>query len=85
MHPFEAYLKEQNLEALNVSVTRHIRYMTVYNAIKGIPITPGHAQQIRQAVLLMTKVPYTGPFKLIDATEDAPTIPIKKLSRHNLI
>ena len=46
MHFFEEYLQQQNLEALSVSVKAGVRYMTVYNAMKGKPITPQHAQQI---------------------------------------
>ena len=87
MYPFEEYLQQQNLEALLVSVTAHVRYTTIYNATKGIPITPAHAQQIRQAVYRMTGIPYIGTLTLIESAtiEDAPTIPIKKIRRHNLI
>jgi hypothetical protein len=35
MHPFEAYLKQQNLEALTVSVIAEVRYVTVWNAARG--------------------------------------------------
>jgi len=87
MHPFEAYLKEHNLEALTVSIKAGVRYMTVYNATKGIPITLEHAQQIRQALYRMTGAPYIGILALIEPKliEETPTIPIKKIRRYNLI
>ncbi len=85
MHPFEAYLKEQNLEALTVSIKARVRYMTIYNATKGIPITPQHAQQIRHAVFSLTGAPYTGMFTLTEPeVEDVPTIQIKRLPRSHL-
>jgi hypothetical protein len=64
MHPFEAYLKQQNLEALTVSVIAQVRYVTVWNAAKGNPIRPDQAQKMQQAVLNLTGVPYTGSFVL---------------------
>lgn len=85
MTPFEAYLKKHNVEALQVSVVARVRYMAVYNATKGIAITPENAQKIHAAVLSITNVPYTGRFVLIEPLEDAPTIPIKKIHRHNLL
>lgn len=85
MHLFEEYLKAHNLEALQVSVIGKVRYMTIYNAMKGFPISLEHARQIRQAVFSITRVPYTGSFTLIkpESVEDVPTIPIKKIPRHN--
>ena len=85
MHPFEEYLKVHHLEALHVCVIGKVRYLIVYNATKGFPISLKHAQQIRQAVLTMTRVPYTGPFTLIEpeSIEDTPTILIKKIPHHN--
>lgn len=60
MHPFEEYLQQHKVEALQVAVIGKVRYMTVYNAMKGIPMSLEHAQQIRRAVLRMTQVAYTG-------------------------
>jgi hypothetical protein len=87
MYPFEQYLQEHHLEALAVSINAKVRYMTVYNATKDNPITPEHAQKIRQAVHHMTGVPYAGTLTLTEPKpiEDVPTIPIKKIRRHNLI
>lgn len=87
MQTFEEYLNEHKLEALMVSVNARVRYMTVYNAMKGIPITPEHARQIRQTVLTMSGVPFTGNFVLNEAEpiDELPTLQIKKLPKHNLI
>ena len=87
MQPFEVYLNEHKLEALTVAVNARIRYMTVYNAMKGLPITPKHAQKIRQAVFALCGVPFSGSFVLTvpEPFEDQQTIPIKKLPKHNLI
>jgi hypothetical protein len=70
MHPFDEYLKQHNLEALAVSIKAQVRYTTVWNATKGNPITPEHAQKIRQAMNTQTGVPYIGPLVL---TEQLPT------------
>ena len=84
MHPFEEYLRAHNLEALRVAIKAKIRYMAVYNATKGHPITPQHAEQIRNAVFSITGTHYTGMFILTEPEiEDAPTIPIKRLPRHH--
>jgi hypothetical protein len=61
MHPFEQYLKQHNLEAITVSIKAQVRYLTVWKATKGNPITHNSEQKIRQAVITLTGVPYTGP------------------------
>lgn len=83
MHPFEAYLKEQNIEPILLSLEAHVRYLTIWNATKGNPITSEHAQRIRQAVFRMTKVAYKGSFVLTrpEVVEDPPTLPMKKIPR----
>ena len=82
MYPFEEYLKQQNLEALTVAMKAQVRYMVVYNAVKGNPITTQHAQQIRQAVLNITGVPFTGTFLLTQSLliDELPTLPIRTRS-----
>jgi hypothetical protein len=73
MHPFEEYLKQHHLEALAVSIKAQVRYVTVWNAVKGNPITEDHAQKIRQAVVNLTGIPYTGPFALLqEQTQNRP-------------
>lgn len=86
MHPFEEYLKQHNLEALTVSVKAHVRYVTVWNATKGNPITSDHAQQIRQAVITLTGVPYIGPLAIIQeqpVNQSSSMLPIRKTPRSN--
>jgi hypothetical protein len=82
MHPFEAYLKQQNLEALTVSVIAKVRYLTVWNATKGNPITPDHARKIQQAVFNLTGIPYTGTFVLLQAQpiNQSPVLPRRNVS-----
>jgi hypothetical protein len=87
MHPFAAYLKQHHLEALTVSVVAQVRYAVVWNATKGHPIKPAYAMRIRQAVVKLTAIPYTGPFTLTEPEplDLLPTIPIRKIPRHNMI
>jgi hypothetical protein len=84
MHPFEDYLRQHNLEPLAVSIQARVRYLTVYNAMKGIPITPDHARKIRRAVFQMSGIPFTGSFALTQPPVDQlPTMPIRKLTRRS--
>jgi len=85
MHPFEAYLQQHHLEALTVAVAAQVRYTIVWNATRGNPIAPEHAQRIRQAVLAMTGIPFTGNIALRQSVDQLPTLPIRKIPRHNLI
>lgn len=73
---FEAYLREHQLEALAVSVAAKVRYVTVYNAAKGNPITPEHAEMIRQSLSRLTGVPYRGGFAV--HIDQQATLPIKR-------
>jgi hypothetical protein len=83
MHPFEAYLKQHNLEALMVSVVAKVRYITVWNATKGNPITPDHARKLHQAVFNLTGVAYTGSFTLLQAqpSNQSPVLPRRNVPR----
>jgi hypothetical protein len=84
MHPFEEYLKRQNLEALAVSVRARVRYMIVYKAMKGNPIAPQHAAQIKHAVLTLTGVPFTGNLVLTESpsVQELPTLPLRRIPEH---
>lgn len=46
MHPFEEYLKRHQLDALTVAVAARVRYTTIWNATRGNPIAPEHAQRM---------------------------------------
>ena len=82
---FEQYLQQHHLEPITVSVIAQVRYLTVWNAMKGKPITPAHAAQIRAGVLKLTGVPYTGSFALTQEqpVDQLPGLPIKTLKRHS--
>jgi hypothetical protein len=87
MHPFDAYLKQHHLDALTVSIVAQVRYTTVWKATKGNPIRSEHAEKIRQAVVRQTGIHYFGPLTLTEAepVDQLPTLPIKRIPRHNLI
>ena len=81
MQTFDEYLKSHGLEALAVSIQAGVRYITIYNAVKGNPISYQHAQQIKQAVVMLTSVPFTGNFVLTQqpSVHELPTLPIKRI------
>jgi predicted transcriptional regulator len=83
MHPFEAYLKECNIDPLDLSLEAQVRYFTVWNAIKGNPISSEHARKIQLAVLSLTGSPYTGSLAVLEAEpiENRQTVPMKRI--HN--
>ena len=83
MHPFEEYLQRHNLEGITVSMKAQVRYLTVWNATKGNPITFEQAQKIRQAVITLTGVPYTGSLVLtqVRPVEQIKVFPIKTIKR----
>ena len=85
MHSFEEYLQQHNIEPLAVSIKAHVRYFIVWNAIRGNPIVAEHAQMIRQAVLSLTGVPYTGSFVLTQRrpVDQVPILSIKKITHHH--
>ena len=65
MNAFEQYLEQYEVDPIILSVVGKVRYLTIYNAKKGNPITPENAQKIKEAVLRLTGIPYTGSFVLI--------------------
>ena len=83
MHPFEEYLKKQQLEAITVSMEARVRYLTVWNATRGNPILSGQAQQIRQAVYNLSGVAYDGPIAVIQEQDfdQLPTLLLRKITR----
>ena len=83
VHPFEAYLKEQELEAIRVSIEARVRYLTVWNATRGNPILSEQAQHIRQAVYTLSGVAYNGPIAVIQeqSLDQLPTLLLRKITR----
>ena len=72
MHPFAQYLKDNNLEALQVSILARVRYMTAYRATIGKPIGLQDAEKIRRAACYLCGTAYKGTF-VIHADEQ-PTV-----------
>lgn len=62
MNQFAQYLQQHNLEALTLAIAARVRYLTVYNATKGNPISLKDAEMIRQAAFHLTGVAYRGVF-----------------------
>jgi hypothetical protein len=66
MNAFEQYMQRYQIDPVKLYTEAKVRYLTVYNAKKGIPITAENAQKIRDAVLRLTGVPYVGSFVLLE-------------------
>ena len=83
MSPLEEYLKQHNTDPVRLSVMAGVRYLTVWNAMKGHPITQEHAQKIRVALQRITGTVYSGTIATIQEKhiEELPTLPIRKLPR----
>jgi hypothetical protein len=83
MNAFEQYVQQYHLEALTIATISQVRYLTVWNALKGKPITPAHAEKIRQGILQLTGVPYTGGFSLMPEPplDQFPTLPLKQVKQ----
>ncbi len=81
MHPFEQYLQDNNIEPLTLSVVAKVRYMTVWSAMKGKPISCPNARQLLYAARMLTGILYTGQMELLpnQPIEQAPTVPIKAI------
>ena len=84
MHSFEQYLQDHKVEPLMLSVLARVRYLTVWHAMKGKPISRHHATQIIQAATSLTGVPYTGPISLLPdlPIEQIQTMPLKRIQRY---
>ena len=85
MNAFEQYLELYEIDHIRLSIEAKVRYLTIYNARKGNPITPDNGRKIRDALLRMTGVPYTGPVVLMQErpVDQLPTLPLKKLQLYN--
>jgi hypothetical protein len=64
MITFEKYLEMHKVDPVILSVIAKVRYLTVWKAKTGRPITPESAEKIRQAALRLTGAPYVGSFVL---------------------
>jgi hypothetical protein len=61
---FEQYLVDHHVEVLQVSLSAKVRYVTVWNAAKGKPVSRENAQKIVAAAQHLTGTPYLGPFTI---------------------
>jgi hypothetical protein len=64
METLEQYLRYHEIDSVRLSVEAKVRYLTVWKATRGQPITPENAEKIKQAVLKLTGTPYNGSFVL---------------------
>lgn len=62
MNSFADYLQRHHVEPLRLSLVAGVRYLTVWNAMQGRPISLAHAARICAALVSLTGVPYTGIF-----------------------
>lgn len=62
VNSFADYLQRHHIEPLGLSLLAGVRYLTVWNAMQGRPISVAHAAKICAAVVHLTGVPYTGVF-----------------------
>lgn len=81
MNPFAQYLEAHQIEPLELSVVAGVRYLTVWNAMQGYPITEAHAHQIRAGIKRLTGQVYSGTILTIkEASGNTfPLLPIRKL------
>jgi hypothetical protein len=61
---FRRYLREYQLQLLDVALKAGVRYMTVWRIWQGQPISSRNELLIRQGLLRMTGIPYTAPVLL---------------------
>jgi hypothetical protein len=81
VNTFVQYLHTHQIEPLQLSVLAGVRYVTVWNAVKGNPITAEHAEKIRQALKQLTGRPYIGIILTFKEPpgNTLPSLPIRKL------
>lgn len=68
---FRRYLRDSQLELLDVALKSGVRYMTIWRIWHGQPISSQSELLIRQGLLHMTGIPYTAPLLIRDTSEDA--------------
>jgi hypothetical protein len=58
---FHAYLKQYDLDPLQVALAAGVRYLTVWNIQHGNPIRKSNALLVRQGLCKLTGVAYAAP------------------------
>jgi hypothetical protein len=78
MRSFEEYVHAHAIDPVQLSIFAGVRYLTIWNAMRGNPITSENARKIKRAVMLITGIPYIGAFTLLPQ-EGQPTLPLRRL------
>lgn len=80
MNPFQYFLDLHQIEPLRLSIIARVRYLTVWNALHGKPITEEHAANIRVALRSLTGTSYTGTLQTIKhpSLEDQSPLPLNQ-------
>lgn len=55
---FRAYLEYFELVPLDVAINAGVRYLTVWNVLRGNPILPEQARKLRRGLLHITGIPF---------------------------
>ena len=86
MNEFEQYLRHHHVEPRDVSIASGVRYLTVWNAMRDLPIRGEQAQKIRIGVQKMTGIAYDGPLVITPErpVDERPTLPIIRIKRQNM-
>jgi hypothetical protein len=80
MQSLKQYVQEHAIEPLQLALVARVRYLTIYNAINGKPISYTCAQKIRVALHVLTGVAYAGLLPVIDdPIEEQQTRPLSKI------
>ena len=77
MSEFEQFLVDRGLTALEVSLRACTRYLTVWKATKGHPISQEQAKRIRDATYSLTGVRYIGALVVYHEVDKISTVPVK--------
>lgn len=83
MNALAYYLQVHQIEPLQLAIAAGVRYLTVWNALQGRPITAEHAAKIRAALHSLTGIAYAGTIFTIPepAIEEQATRPVGAFPR----
>lgn len=83
MNALTYYLQAHQIEPLQLAMVAGVRYLTVWNALHGRPITSDHAAKIRTALHSLTGIAYAGTiFTIQEPTiEEQATRPVGAFPR----
>jgi hypothetical protein len=83
MNALAYYLQVHQIEPLQLAMVAGVRYLTIWNALHGRPITSEHAAKIRVALHSLTGIAYAGTIFTIQepAIDEQATRPISPFPR----